>query len=83
MQRFSEKKVQFAESTIEHKIKKTVKQTAREHAERNKRIQDFIEQNPIAVELVDQIFYTRMFMKKMNEKFEQHLAEIQSMLDDV
>jgi hypothetical protein len=35
------------------------------------------------VELVEQIFYTRMFMKRMNEKFEQHLTEIQSELKDV
>ena len=35
------------------------------------------------MELVEQIFYTRMFMKKMNERFEQHLTEIQSELKDV
>ena len=35
------------------------------------------------MELVEQIFYTRMFMKRMNEKFEQHLTEIQSELKDV
>ena len=77
MQRTSEKRVQFAESAIEHEVKKTIKQTTKDHAERQKRIQEFIDQNPIAVELVEQIFYTRMFMKKMNEKFEQHLTEIQ------
>ena len=83
MQRTSEKRVQFAESAIEHEVKKTAKQTAKDHAERQKRIQEFIDQNPIAVELVEQIFYTRMFMKKMNEKLEQHLTEIQSELKNV
>ena len=53
MQKSSERKVQFAESAIEHEAKKTIKQTAKDHAERKKRIQDFIEKNPVALELVD------------------------------
>ena len=43
-------------------------------------MEELITENPIAVELIEQIFYTYKFEQLMAERFEAQLTQIQSLL---
>ena len=57
-----------------------IEETIEAHSETAKRLEEFIIQNPIAVELIEQIFYTYKFEQLMVDKFEAQLTQIQSLL---
>ena len=77
----NQKKVHFSSDMFPFpQVKDAIQETAEAHADQVKRIQEFITENPIAIELVDQIFFTYVLEKKIMESYEAHLAEIQSLL---
>ena len=45
-------------------------------------MEELITENPIAVELIEQIFYTYKFEQLMVDKFEAQLTQIQSLLTE-
>ena len=57
-----------------------IEETIEAHSEPAKRLEELITENPIAVELIEQIFYTYKFEQLMVDKFEAQLTQIQSLL---
>ena len=67
--------------SLENYLRPQVEDVADEHTEETKRMEEMIAQNPIAIELIEQIFYSYKFEELMVKQFEAKLAEIQSALD--
>ena len=62
--------------SLEYNLAHAADEVAEEHSENARKMEEYIEKNPIAIELIEQIFWTFKFEQMMVAKFEAQLAEI-------